>query len=799
MKPAFLKQTRMKRAAIGTAFVMLVLIVAALVLDRLYPVPVPPQADGVVITAADGTPLRAYPTTDGVWRYRVALEDVSPRYVEALLAYEDQHFFRHPGVNPVSLVRAGWQWGRNGKIVSGGSTVTMQVARILDGPADRSIRAKLLQVARALQLEAHYTKREILTLYLNHAPMGGIVEGVEMASRTYLGKSARSLSVAEAAMLAGLPQSPTRNRPDKEPRRAEATRNKVLDRMVALGYITADAAADAKIERVVAQPIRGEWRAPLAAERIKAQQTNAASGVVATTLNAELQSQVETLLADRAGVLPPKVSMAAIVMENDTLAIRAYAGSADFTNAERFAHVDMARGVRSPGSTLKPFLYAMALDEGLVHSESLLVDAPQSFGGYAPGNFQASFSGAVSVSEALQRSLNVPAVDVLDRVGSLRFAATMRSAGVRLRTEANAEPNLSLILGGAGTTLEELVGAYRALATGGMAGRPRLTPAEPKIETRLMSEGAAWIVREILESGGRPDRPFDDGGSRNGFAWKTGTSFGFRDAWAIGVTARYTVGVWIGRPDGTPNPGFFGANSAAPLARDIAAVLPRYDRDSASVLSAAGAQATSVTRPASVVARDICWPLGTARSETAPEQCHQVRRAWVLHDAAPPTMPDRARQASLRETVLVEASTGRRVTPQCAASRNLETRAVEIAHWPRLTTPWLAPALMAMSEGPPAHALCDKQKPRHEAIAIRGLDSGSVVRAPAGARREVALKLHADGAEGKVTWLLDGALVANAAANEPLTLSMVKNGQHDLTAVDASGRFARVSFAARGF
>jgi penicillin-binding protein 1C len=779
------------RWRVGVALALL-LVAILFTLDRLFPVPVPPASDGVVITAADGTPLRAYPTSDGVWRYRVTLQEVSPRYVEALLAYEDQYFFYHPGINPASLARAAVQWGRNGRIVSGGSTLTMQVARILDGPADRTVSAKLLQMARALQLEWHFSKQDILTLYLNHAPMGGIVEGVEMASRTYLGKSAKSLSVAEAAMLAALPQSPTKNRPDKEPKRAEATRNKVLDRMVTLGYLSAEAAADAKIERVVAQPIRGEWRAPLAAERIKGLYAKVSPGLVATTVNAELQSQVETLLSDRAGTLPPKVSMAVIVMENDSLAIRAYAGSADFTNAERFAHVDMARGVRSPGSTLKPFLYAMALDEGLIHSESLLVDAPQSFGGYAPGNFQASFSGAVSVAEALQRSLNVPAVDVLDRLGPARFASTMRRGGVRLRTESGASPNLSLILGGAGTTLEELVGAYRALAAGGVAGKPRLTMAEPKIESRLMSEGAAWIVREILETGGRPDRPFDDGGSRNGFAWKTGTSFGFRDAWAIGVTARYTVGVWMGRPDGTPNPGFFGANSAAPLARDIAAVL----RDDGA-LSAARLGA----RPATVAARDICWPLGVVKEETDARHCHQVRRAWVLHDAAPPTLPDRARQASLREAVLVDAASGARVTPTCAAVTGRETRAIEIAHWPRLTAPWLPQAIAAQSSPPQWHAACaaTASSSRAESIAIRGIDAGSVVRAPAGSKREVALRLSAEGAEGKVTWLLDGALVANAASDTPLKLVMAKNGQHELTAVDASGRFARVSFAARGF
>ena len=229
----------------------------------------------------------------------------------------------------------------------------------------------------------------------------------------------------------------------------------------------------------------GRWLAPLAAQRLLLEaggprrRPGERPPLVASTLDADMQASVERMLLDRVDNLPPKVSMAVLVMDNDSLEIKAYAGSADFSDDSRYAHVDMVRGVRSPGSTLKPFLYAQALDEGLIHSESLLIDAPLSFGGYAPGNFQAAFSGPISVAQALQRSLNVPAVDLLDRVGPVSFASVMLAGGVRLRLPAGAEPNLSLILGGGGTTLEELVGAYRALARGGLSGRPRLRPEQP--------------------------------------------------------------------------------------------------------------------------------------------------------------------------------------------------------------------------------------------------------------------------------------------------------------------------------
>ena len=629
-----LRARRWRRRGIFAASALSALAALLFALDRLYPLPPIDSGGAAVVVAADGTPLRNYPSRDGIWRYPVQPGQVSPRYLETLLTYEDRWFYWHPGVNPVALARAGWQWATNRRIVSGGSTLTMQVARLIDpqlaGKPSRTMSAKLRQAWRAVQLEMHYSKDEILSLYLTHAPMGGIVEGVEMGSRLWLGKPARDLGPAEAAMLTALPQAPSRLRPDRHPEAAQAARDKVLDRMAELGRWTPAEVADAKIETVIAPPLRARWLAPLAAQRLllEAGGPRRAGGrppLVTSTLDADMQASVEQMLLDRVDNLPPKVSMAVLVMDNDSLEVKAYAGSADFSDDSRYSHVDMVRGVRSPGSTLKPFLYAQALDEGLIHSESLLMDAPMSFGGYAPGNFQAAFAGPVSVAQALQRSLNVPAVDLLDRVGPVSFASVMLAGGVKLRMPAGAEPNLSLILGGGGTTLEELVGAYRALARGGVSGRPRLTAEQPLVESRMMSPGAAWIVRDILEGGGHPDRPFYQSGSPGRqLAWKTGTSFGFRDAWAVGVTDRWTIGVWVGRPDGTPNPGFFGANVAAPLLQDIVAGLPE------------GAQQVRV-RPETVQAVVTCWPLGYRLGSEPSGACPEQRAAWMLNDTAPPS------------------------------------------------------------------------------------------------------------------------------------------------------------------
>lgn len=755
--------------------------------DRTHPLPAQafrPADGGLVVTSADGSPLRAYPSEDGIWRYPVSPEDVSPLYLQALLTYEDRWFHWHWGINPYAMARAAWQWANSGRIVSGGSTLTMQVARMIDPAlrgAPRSMGAKLRQMARAAQLEWHLSKRDILTLYLNHAPMGGIVEGVEMASRAYLGKPSRQLSHAEAALLTALPQAPSRLRPDRAPEAARAARDKVLARLVERGRWSAEVAEDARIERVIAQPLRGHWLAPLAAERLRqrSQQGAAASRrVVRSTLDAEWQSIVEDMLLDRVDTLPPKVSMAVLVMDNDSLEARVYAGSADFSDARRAAHVDMVRGVRSPGSTLKPFLYAMALDEGMIHSESLLVDAPQTFGGYRPGNFQASFSGAVSVSEALQRSLNVPAVDLLDRIGPARFASALRAGGLRLRIPAGAAPNLSLILGGAGTTLEELVGAYRALARGGMAGRVRLTADEPRVESRIMSEGAAFIVRDILESGGRPDRPFYAGG--RGLAWKTGTSFGFRDAWAVGVTDAWTLGVWVGRPDGTPNPGFFGANVAAPLLQDLVAALPA---------------ASPVPRvpPASVRPQSVCWPLGLRADSTPEGMCLQRRQAWSLDDAVPPTLPDRGTQGGLVETIWLDPRSGMRTDPGCRVPGTPR----QVARWPLALQPWAEAGMLPGAGAARWHPACAAAAHAGAGVRLEGLDTGAILR-PVPGRDRIDVQLRALGGDGALWWMLDGKPVRRTDGASPVSLRFTRNGAHTVTVMDEGGRYDSVRVTVRG-
>jgi penicillin-binding protein 1C len=756
-----------------------IILIALASLDRCFPLPQPGRDSpyAVVVVARDGTPLRAFPGDDHVWRHPVSLNEVSPLYLDALVAYEDRMFRWHPGVNPLALVRASWQWLRHGHVVSGGSTITMQVARIIQ-PTRRTIAGKLIQIARALQIECHYSKNEILTLYINYAPMGGVLQGVEAASRAYLGKPSNRLTHAEAALLTVLPQLPSRLRPDRYPQRAQLARDKVLRRMK--GRWPEVFIADGLTEPIYAQTVRVPMLAPLLAERLKRDAVGRTR--VDTTIDPAAQSTVEALLLDRAHGLPPRVSIAAMVMDNRTLAVTAYAGSADFSDKDRFSDVDMARAARSPGSALKPFLYAFALDEGLIHSESLLADVPQSFSGYEPGNFQQSFHGPVSVSEALVKSLNVPAVEVLEHLGPAQFVAMLRRGGLKLEFPKGAEPNLSVILGGAGTTLEDLVGAYSALARKGLSGKPRFLPAASIQERRMMSEGAAFIVRGILETGGPVGRVVEGRGPYRGFAWKTGTSFGFRDAWAVGVSDHYTIGVWVGRPDGTPNPGFFGANVAAPLLTDVFTALPD------------ALNAIPDPAPSSVTEEVICWPLGNRAAGVDESLCPIHRAAWLLDGAAPPTFPDRFRSGSPTYTYFVDRVTHHRVSPECA--RHPMER-IEAARWPAMLEPWLDPGLRRKSLPPTWSADCTSGGHSGDTITITGLNDGAVIRRPPGKEVPKA-RLEIRGSDGEVNWMVNGRLIGHQNAAVPQILDFPQAGRYDITAFDNDGHYGRISVSVHG-
>ncbi len=753
----------------------------AAVLNGRYPFFLPSADEGSckVVTASNGTPLRAFADKNGVWRIPTGGDKISPLYLEALINYEDRFFRSHPGVNPFSLLRAAWQWFAHGKIVSGGSTLTMQVARLLE-PETKSVSGKTRQIFRALQLEWNHSKDEILNFYLYRAPFGGTIEGVEAACYTYLGKSASELSHAEAALLAVLPQAPSRLRPDRRPARAEAARNKVLERMVSLGVWSRETAEQARIETVPADYNAFPMTAPLLARRLK--NSIGPDSDRRTTIDFQLQKTLEQRLSEFASELPKRTSVAILVVENQNLAVRAYVGSVDFSDAERFGHVDMARAVRSPGSTLKPFLYGFAFEDGLIHSQSLLTDAPVSFGGYRPANFTGGFLGPAGATEALQRSLNVPAVQVLERMGPEVFQSRLRQGGLRLRLPGGARPNLSVILGGAGASLESLTAAYASFARRGLSGSLRFFEDEPLKNRYMMSEAAAWIVRDILENNpasGRNPGLFEIPEHRK-IAWKTGTSYGFRDAWAIGVNDSCTVGVWVGRPDGTPVPGHYGAITAAPV---MFAIFDSLVKD---------AKAPGFPRPNNVEEKDVCWPLGVAADGLEAGLCHAGRKAWIIDGVVPPTFPDGDSNVwnSPVSEVWVNPANGRLVTPECPVEKK---QRMKFARWPLALTPWLSSEIRRKSEPPPVDPACGAVSvAASSALKLTGLKSGNILRRAGEDGGAPRVDLSALGAVDAVYWIVNGELKRKTSPGEVFAYQFDVPGEYEITAMDAHGNFDRV-------
>ncbi|TMV07258.1 penicillin-binding protein 1C [Ruegeria sediminis] len=517
----------------------------------------PPVLAGTSVELRDrhGALLRAYPVEDGIWRLRPGVVD--PDFVAMLLRYEDKRFNSHSGVDALALMRAAGQAVWNRRTVSGGSTLTMQVARLLeDGPTGRW-GGKLRQIRLALALERRLGKDEILALYLTHAPYGGNLEGVRAATLAWFGKEPRRLTPAEAALLVALPQSPETRRPDRHPQAARAARDRVLARAARHGILPEAEMLAALRDRLPDRMRPFPQLAPHLADRTRAQEPETAMHDL--TLDAALQARLEPLVARAASLAGPRVSGAMVVADHATGDILALVGSAGYGDA-RQGFVDMTTALRSPGSTLKPLVYGLAFDQGLAHPETLIHDGPVMFGRYAPRNFDGAFRGDVRIREALQLSLNIPVVRLTRELGPGRVMAALRRAGTAPRLSGGA-PGLAISLGGVGITLRDLVQLYAAIAAGGQGPVLRHQMTAGRDDTaRVMSPVAAWQVGDILAGLAPPP-----GAPAGALAYKTGTSYGHRDAWAVGYDGRHVIGVWLGRADGTPVPGAFGGDLAAPL------------------------------------------------------------------------------------------------------------------------------------------------------------------------------------------------------------------------------------------
>ena len=636
---------------------LLALTGAVLLLDRLFPLPPAPQYSPLVL-AQDGSALHAYLNPTQKWRLKTELAEITPALQTAIIEKEDRYFRYHLGVNPLAVVQAA---GRNllgrGR-TTGASTITMQVARLLE-PKSRTWPHKLLEMARAAQLEAHYSKAEILQLYLNLVPYGSNIEGVKSAALLYFQQPPDYLSLAQTVTLAIIPNRPAGLVLGRDNPAIVRERNRWLRYFGQRHLFPAQDIADALAEPLDARRHAAPTLAPHLARRLVRAQPGEA--LIHSTLQPASQARAEELARNYVRRLATLgiTQAAVLVVRNRTRAVEAYVGSADFADAAALGQVDGVRAVRSPGSTLKPLLYGLAFDRGLATPKTVLPDVPANFQGFRPENFDKRCQGEVTAEHALTYSLNIPAVQLLASVGVDNFTATLRQA--RFRQVARDAPRLGLstILGGCGASLEELTGLYAALADGGrfrelkvkreelkvkagpkatkpgISWKARATP--PKTSTRpkatkpglsspvlpfnssllpfnsssqLLSPGAAFLVTDILAQRTRPDLPLDAAATRHlpRIAWKTGTSYGRRDAWSIGYNQEYTIGVWLGNFDGRGSPALTGADVASPLLFALFNTLG-YN-----------APATWYAPPASVDFRLVCAATGLVPGAHCPDQ-----------------------------------------------------------------------------------------------------------------------------------------------------------------------------------
>src|SRR5437870_2292929 len=604
--------------------------------------PKPPLLDGISFSQCvrdrNGKLLRVTLSADQKFRIWTPLNDISPDLIDATLRYEDKYYTHHPGVNPLALARCALDLLRFHRVTAGGSTITMQLVRLRFHLHTRTISGKLEQIMRALELERHYSKNEILEAYLNLAPYGRNIEGIGAASQIYFDKPASRLSRPEAVALSVIPQSPSRRAlfVDRNNRSLDSAQSHWYDRA------KIDRKFSARLFSARAQRER-KFLAPHFVQQIVANEKG--RDEIVTTLDLAKQQLIERRIADYIQTNRNRgiQNAAALLVDTRTMDVLAQIGSADFFNAEIQGQVDGTRAPRSPGSTLKPFVYALALQQGLIHPLSILSDAPHSFGDYNPENFDREFVGPIRACDALARSRNLPAVELASQLHHPTLYEFLRGAGVKL-PRSESVYGLSLPLGGAEVTMEDLVRLYATLANNGELRPLRRTSRDPTARrgrSVIMPE-AAFLTLEMLNLP-RPEvgRVYSDRAAP--VFWKTGTSHGFRDAWSIAVFNHYVLAVWIGNFDGRANGTFVGRIAAAPLLFQIIDSLrATWPEPSQPHLPPPGANLKRVSFCA--VSGDLPEPY-----------CTQHVEGWFIPGISPIKLCD------VHQEVLVDAASGLRV------------------------------------------------------------------------------------------------------------------------------------------
>jgi penicillin-binding protein 1C len=730
-----------------------------------------PLADLVPVStavyAADGRLLRLTLASDQQFRIWTPLEEISPQLTEALLLHEDRFFWWHAGVNPVALSRAAMDAAR-GRGHAGASTITMQLARRIYGLHTRSVAGKLEQVAAAMWLTARYSKHEILEAHLNLVPYGGNVQGVGAASLSYFAKPAARLSLAESLALVVIPQSPQARTPGgAEPNGLHEARARLLARWQAAHPEDAAALRLAREPLQYGEPAALPFHAPHLTDALIA----AAPGrrQIRSTVDLRLQRLLEHSVAAYVDGNRSRgiANATALLVDVRTMGVRALVGSANYHDDAIDGQVNGVLAKRSPGSTLKPFIYALAMDQGLIHPRTVLKDAPVAFGPYAPENFDGAFVGPIAAHDALIASRNVPAVSLAARLSQPSFYEFLRSAGIsRLASERHY--GLALALGGGEVTMEELATLYAALGNGGLLRPLRYTEDAPTGEgTRILSPESSFMVLDILTHNPRPGAAEEGTSSGRPLAWKTGTSWGFRDAWSAGLVGSYALIVWVGNFDGRGNPAFVGARAAAPLFFSIADAVDSSEPTPA---------VPGLRVPITVRKVEVCAASGDLPNADCPRRI----ATWYVPGRSP------IRVSTIHRRLRIDTRTGRQACPDTPAA---QVREEIFEFWPSDLAALFARA--GMPRRPPAAAgeCAVESSPPAMRPQIQSPVAGAAyqLRARRVGQDSLSLLATADGAVQTLYWFVDSGFVGAAPPSVAVAWTLQGPGEYTLSVVDDRG------------
>ncbi len=752
---------------------VLVLGLLFLALDLLFPLPAA-KPYSLVVKDRKGQILRVFLADDGIWRVRTHPDEIPTKLKRILIAKEDRFFYYHFGVNPLAVTRAFVQNIVSGKRVSGASTITMQVARMME-PKERTYLNKVMEMFRALQLELHYSKEEILELYLSLVPLGGNIEGLKSASLIYYQTPPERLNIAQLFDLILIPNDPNDLRPDRFPERLLNERRQRSLPWIQRGLFTRQDSAIL-------------WQTPAFAQRhqlprvaphfcLRVQERTGQADEVTTTLNRTIQQQMEALLSNHLRQWQQRGvrNGAVLIIDNKTRGILAYCGSENFNDAPAHGQVDAVKALRSPGSTLKPFLYAMQMDNGTLTPRSRLLDTPYDAEGFFAENYDGTYSGLVYADDALRRSLNVPMIRLLKQAGVKQFVAFAEGTGFASLKRQEGQVGLSLIAGGCGVTLEELVAAYASFPNSGVYSPLtylKLQKGQLPVSRQVFSPSSAFMVTEILSGIDRPDLPNNFESSLNlpAVAFKTGTSYGRHDAWSIGYSVEHTVGVWIGNVTHRGNPELTGGKAAAPLLIDI------FNSISTSK------QKTILPRPSDVLTREVCSVSGMLPTP----RCTHVIEDWysVRHTLE--------RLCTLDKEYLVSSDGKESYCPSCVGTHRYQTHIYQdyppelLSFWERMgvkytTIPSHNPECAQVFAGSGPTILSPSNEMTYYVMSERQ-------ELPLEASSGIDVREH--------NWYLDNTFLKRLNAKTKLFIP-VPSGAHTISCVDDKGRMSSVTITVK--